>query len=316
MVYRENHTLITEFFLLGFQNLHSLKIPLFILLLAIYIITISGNVIIVLLVSITGLKNSPMYFFLGHLSICDILFITVIVPNMLKVILEDGCKISHFGCLTQLQISECCGAAECYILTIMSYDRYLAICNPLFYSSIMVYKLCFSLVICSWLLSFLLALITCILIDGLQFCNYSMLDHFFCDVLPLLELSCSDTSLVKMEIFMVIPFIAVCPFVFIIVTYVYIFVTILGISSTTGRQKAFSTCSSHLTVVCLFYGTLIIVYLSPSRGHTLNINKFTSLFYTVVTPLLNPIIYSLRNQEIRKSITIFFRKTKSWEIKS
>ncbi|XP_063302537.1 olfactory receptor 11L1-like [Pelobates fuscus] len=307
--------MITEFFILGFQNIHSLKIPLFILLLAIYIITISGNVIIVLLVSITGLKNSPMYFFLCHLSICDILFTTDIVPNMLRVILEDGCKISHFGCLTQLQIFECCGAAECYILTVMSYDRYLAICNPLFYSSIMVNKLCFCLVICSWMLAFLLTLLARILIEGLQFCNYSMVDHFFCDFLPVLELSCSDTSVVEMEAFMVIPLIVVCPFVFVIVTYVYIFFAILGISSTNGRQKTFSTCSSHLIVVCLFFGTLITVYLSPSRGYALNINKITSLFYTVVTPLLNPIIYSLRNQEIRKYITIVLRKTKPWEMR-
>ncbi|KAM8972589.1 olfactory receptor 6F1-like [Pelodytes ibericus] len=308
-MYQVNQTVITEFLLLGFQNLHNFKIPFFILLLTMYIMTISGNLIIVLLVSTSPILSPPMYFFLGHLSLCDAFLTTNIVPKMLHVILEDRTRISLFGCLTQFQIFGCCCTAECYILTAMSYDRYLAICKPLHYSSIMDSTLRLCLVIWSWLLGFIFALITRILINGLQFCKHKIIDHFFCDFLPILALSCTDTTVVEMEAFMVTPFILLFPFLFVIVTYVYIFCTILGISSTTGRQKTFSTCSSHLAVVCVFYGTLISIYLSPSKGYSLNINKFTSLFYTMVTPLFNPVIYSLRNQEIQKALHLFTKKT-------
>ncbi|XP_063302538.1 olfactory receptor 11L1-like [Pelobates fuscus] len=292
---------------MGFQNLHNFKIPFFILLFKIYIMTISANFLIVLLVSISTTLHTPMYFFLSHLSLCDMLFSTSIIPKMLHIVLEEGGTISLNACFIQIQIFGSCCIAECYLLTVMSYDRYVAICNPLLYSSIVDVKLCTRLVIISWMLGFLFALIACVLVGSLDFCNHNIIDHFFCDFIPVLELSCSDTSIAEMESLLVTPFILLFPFLFVFVTYVHIFFTIFGISSTTGRQKTFSTCGSHLTVVSLFYGTLLSIYYSPSRGYVLNINKFVSLFYTVFTPLFNPIIYSLRNKEIRKACYICLR---------
>ncbi|XP_063302541.1 olfactory receptor 5P66-like [Pelobates fuscus] len=308
---QENHTVISEFFLMGFQNLSSFRIPFFILLFSIYAITITVNLFIVLLVSLSHTLHTPMYFFLKQLSLCDTLLSTSVIPNLLDVILKEGTTISLLGCLTQLFMFALCCIAECYILSMMSCDRYLAICNPLRYSSIMDFKICLFLVVLSWSLGFLISIITCLLIYELEFCNRNIIDHFFCEYLPIVNLSCSDTSVIKLEVSIVTPFILLFPFVFVIVTYIYIFFTILGISSTTGRQKAFSTCSSHLTVVCLYYGTLISIYISPSKGYSLNINKVTSLFYTLVTPLFNPVIYCVRNQDIRKEFnSIVKKKTK------
>ncbi|XP_063302543.1 olfactory receptor 5P66-like, partial [Pelobates fuscus] len=306
-MHQENHTRISEFFLLGFQSLSLFRIPFFILVFSLYVITTTGNLFIVVLVSLSHTFHTPMYFFLGHLSLCDTLLSTNVIPNMLDVILKEGKTISLLNCLTQLQMFGWCCIAECYILSVMSCDRYLAICNPLRYSSIMDFKMCLCLAMLSWSLGFFFAFINRVLIYELEFCNHNIIDNFFCEFLPIVDLSCSDTSVVELEVSLITPFVLLFPFVFVIVTYVYIFFTILGISSSTGRQKAFSTCSSHLSVVFLFYGTLISIYLSPSKGYSLNINKVTSLFYTMVTPLFNPIIYSLRNQEIRKAFKAFIK---------
>ncbi|XP_075434300.1 olfactory receptor 5G29-like [Ascaphus truei] len=243
-----------------------------------------------------------MYFFLGHLSLCDILFITNIVPYMLHAMMEEGSRLSVSRCIAQFHILGFSASTECFLLTVMSYDRYLAICNPLRYTTIMDQRLCLHLVSCAWLIALMLAITTFLFICKLQFCGPNVIDHFFCDLGPLLELSCTDTSTVKLQILVCSISIVVFPFVFITVSYVSIFLTIIRISSTTGRQKAFSTCSSHLASVCTYYGTLFVVYVVPSGGHSLSINKTLSLLYTVVTPLFNPIIYSLRNHDIRGAL--------------
>ncbi|KAM4749405.1 olfactory receptor 6X1-like [Rhinophrynus dorsalis] len=181
----------------------------------------------------------------------------------------------------------------------MSYDRYLAICNPLHYSSVMNFQRCLQLVLCSWVMGFTLALSSVLRLLGLQFCGPNVIDHFFCDLVPFLQLSCSDTSFVELMNFVIGIPVTLLPLMFIIATYVYIFHTILRIPSTTGRQKTFYTCSSHLTVVSIYYGTIIIAYLFNYKEHLLNLNKALSFLYTVVTPFLNPIIYSLRNKDIK-----------------
>ncbi|KAM9312190.1 olfactory receptor 10A7-like [Gastrophryne carolinensis] len=279
-----------------------------------YIITLGGNLLIAVLVLSSHLLKTPMYFFLCHLSLCDFLFSSNIVPNMLRVVLHGGSNISYVGCFTQFYVFGSCVTTECYLLTVMSYDRYVAICNPLSYILIMNLNLRIFLVVSSWFMGFSFALITLFMVCSLEFCRSNTIDHFYCDFGPIIELSCLDTSAVEMETSFFTTIIVLFPFAFVIVTYVYIFNTILGITSNIGRQKAFSTCSSHLSVVCAFYGALISIYLSPSKGPSINTNKILSLLYTVVTPLFNPVIYSLRNQEIRRTFNICFRKISTFHM--
>ncbi|XP_075434290.1 olfactory receptor 11A1-like [Ascaphus truei] len=268
----------------------------------IYTATFTGNFLIIGLVTTSQQLHSPMYFFLCHLSVSDIVLITNIVPQMLQLILEEGATIPLTRCITQLGFNGISVTAECFLLTVMSYDRYLAICNPLHYSSIMGASLCSTLVTLCWLSGFILTLIVAWLVCRLQFCGPYVIDHFYCEFGPLVELSCSDTSIVEIAVVALGTTIIILPFAFVLLTYVYISLTILRIPSTTGKQKAFSTCSSHLAVVCVYYGTLTAKYIVPSRGQLRNLNKVLSLLYTVLTPFFNPIIYSLRNQEIRAAL--------------
>ncbi|KAM4749424.1 olfactory receptor 5P66-like [Rhinophrynus dorsalis] len=308
MVPRQNQSTITEIYLLGFQGLHEWRILLFLAILVIYVVTITGNLLIIVLVSATHHLQSPMYFFLSHLSMSDILLTSTISPNMLDVTLKEGAIISYVGCISQFSMLCVSSTTECLLLTVMSYDRYLAICKPLYYTSKMNLTVCRHLIVFSWILVFFITLIVIILLNSLHFCGPNIIDHFFCDYSPLLQLSCSDTRIVQILSVLIAAPETIIQTVFIISTYISIFLTILRMSSSTGRQKAFSTCSSHLGVVCTYYGSLMAVYVAPSGGHLFNLNKILSLLYTVVTPLVNPIIYSLKNQEIRKAFKIYFHK--------
>ncbi|XP_018095083.2 olfactory receptor 11L1 [Xenopus laevis] len=304
-----NATSDSKIFLRGFENLHDFKIPLFFMFFVIYMLTLTSNLLIIILVSTSYRLRSPMFFFLAHLSFSDLLVTTDIVPNMLLIILTDGGIVFLSGCLTQFFFYGVSATTECLLLSAMSYDRYLAICKPLHYNNIMNFKLCLNLIISLWALSCVLTVIPIYFLQTLRFCGVNVIDHFFCDLGPLLDLSCSDTFLVKLEVFATSTLLTIVPFIFICVTYVYIIISILRISSNTGRQKAFSTCSSHLAVVCSFYGALFAMYVVPSKEHSA-INKGVSLMYTVVTPLFNPIIYSLRNQEIQMTIRKYLRTQK------
>ncbi|XP_056425534.1 olfactory receptor 1G1-like [Hyla sarda] len=303
-----NLTAISEFFLLGFQIRQDIRISLFSLFLIIYCGTICGNLLIITLVSTSKNLHTPMYFFISNLSISDILLTIDIAPNMFHVLLNNGGTMTFVGCISQLYLFCASETFECLLLAVMSYDRYVAICNPLRYSSIMTSGHCVILTAICWLSGFSFNLISNVTITTLNFCGSHIIDHLFCDMIPLLDLSCSDTFIVHLEVDLLSIPVAVIPTTIIVVSYTYIVLTILRIPSNTGRQKAFSTCSSHLIVVSIFYGTLFSVYIVPTKGRTQTMSKILSLLYTVFTPLVNPIIYSLRNKDIKEAVQKHFLK--------
>ncbi|XP_077329854.1 olfactory receptor 1468-like isoform X2 [Lithobates pipiens] len=272
------------------------------MLFSIYCVTISGNLFIVVLVHLSKTLQSPMYLFITQLSLLDIILSTDILPNLLYIILHDGCTMSLAGCITQFFFFVHAEVSEFFLLTVMSYDRYLAICKPLHYNSIMNQTICIKSVIIIWVLSFKITLSDSASLCSLYYCGPNIIHHFFCDFEPILELSCSDTSWIHIQTNVIGFFCVVAPFILIVISYIYIVLAILKIKSLAGRWKAFTTCSSHLTVVCIFYGTIVAVYMFPTKGQLDILNKVLSLFYTVMTPLLNPIIYTFRNKDFKKAI--------------
>ncbi|XP_075715728.1 olfactory receptor 10AG1-like [Rhinoderma darwinii] len=292
---------ITSIILLGFPNLQNFTFLFFSLLVIIYCGNILGNLLIMTLYSVSRNLQSPMYFFITQLSLCDILLTTDIVPTLLHTIVYGGSSVSFFGCIFQFCIFAISESSECLLLSVMSYDRYMAICNPLRYNSIMNQNLCVSLVLVIGLMGFIVMLIYTISIYNLHFCGPHIIDHFYCDLEPLVQLSCSDTSIIHKEVLIIGSLFLMVPLIIIVMSYVYIVITILKIPSNTGRHKAFSTCSSHLIVVFLFYGTLITDYMFPAKGELLILSKVLSLIYTVLIPLLNPIIYTMRNKDFKEA---------------
>ncbi|KAM9312227.1 olfactory receptor 6N1-like [Gastrophryne carolinensis] len=296
---RENVTYVDTIVLIGFQLPQNITVLAFCILLLISVVTICGNLLIITVVAYSKTLHCPMYFFLSQLSVLDILMIMDIAPNMLYTLLVKKTIILFSACIMQLYFFGVSELLECLILTAMSYDRYLAICKPLHYTMIMTHQVCWRLVITCWIFAILVVLNNILTLLKLHFCGPNTINHFFCDFDPILELSCIDTSMVQLEMKLVGTACIAAPFLIIIVSYIYIIVTIFEIPSLTGRRKAFSTCSSHLTVVSIFYGALVSVYLVPHKGQLRYIAKFLSLLYTVVTPLINPIIYSLRNKDLK-----------------
>ncbi|KAM9312211.1 olfactory receptor 10A7-like [Gastrophryne carolinensis] len=305
---QNNMTMKIVIHLLGLQPPQNIKLWVFLLFLFMYCMTICGNLLIITVVSYSKTLHTPMYFFLSQLSISDILLVTNILPNMLHSLLVKDLIMPLSRCLTQLYFFGFSETLECLLLTVMSYDRYLAICRPLHYVLIMTHKLCWIIVITSWALPISLSFIYTLIISKLEFSGSAIMDHFFCDFYPILEISSTDTTIFQLiEKLMTIIFF-ITPFCVIIVSYIYIIVTILTSFSSRSREKVFSTCSSHMTAVSIFYATLISVYLVPTRGQFRKINKFLSLLYTVVTPLMNPIIYSLRNEDLKNAVRTFIKK--------
>ncbi|XP_054849713.1 olfactory receptor 6N1-like [Eublepharis macularius] len=304
------------FILLGFGNLLQLQIPLFILFSAIYILALMGNVLIVFLVTIDQHLHTPMYFFLMILSCLETGYISTILPRMLTSFLTvfslhtptGDRSISVGGCITQWFFFGFFAATECYLLAMMSYDRYLAICKPLHYTSLMTGKLCLQLASTSWLSGLLTNIIVTSLMLQLTFCGPNEIDHFFCDIYPVSNLSCSNPYLVKLATFILGLMGTVPPFLLTLASYVCIILTILRFQSKSAQRKAFSTCSSHLIVVTLFYGSIFLVYTVPATATLKELHKTFSLFYAVLTPMLNPLIYSLRNREVKEALCRSIRK--------
>ncbi|XP_042329614.1 olfactory receptor 5B21-like [Sceloporus undulatus] len=302
---RENQTYVTQFILLGFRDLKNLQILLFLGFLVIYIATIVGNLLILVLVVVDQHLHTPMYFFLGNLACLEVCYSSALNPLLLSTLLSNGKAITFSSCFLQLYLFGYCLGAECYLLSVMSYDRYLAVCKPLHYTTIMNTRKCIQLAAISWTNGFIGISIIMVVMLQLTYCGPNEIDHYFCDTVPLKKLSCSNTDVVEHVNLILLFIYTMPPFLVTLASYVYILRTILRIPSLIGQQKAFSTCSSHLSVVSIYYGSVIIVYLLPPSS---SMNKIFSLLYTILPPLANPLIYSLRNKEVKRAL-------KKWLIK-
>ncbi|XP_030042449.1 olfactory receptor 6F1-like [Microcaecilia unicolor] len=306
-----NQTSVNEFILLGFPSSQEIQILCFIVLLAIYILTLVTNGIIIIIVRVDSKLHSPMYFFLSNFAFLEICYITTTVPKMLSGFLTETNTISFRNCVLQLCFFFTFGPTEVFLLVSMAYDRYIAICYPLQYSTIMNSRLCKLLAVGSWASGFLTGGTLTIPITQVSFCRMNLINHFFCDYLPLLKLACSDTTASEAAFFSLAWIVVVTTLILNMVSYCYILLTILRIPSTTGRQKAFLTCASHLTVVMIFYVTVGFMYLRSTLKFAFDTDKIVSLFYSILTPLLNPLIYSLRNRDVIKALKKAWNKI-SW----
>ncbi|XP_013920521.1 PREDICTED: olfactory receptor 6B1-like [Thamnophis sirtalis] len=307
----QNKSTIRGFILLGFPTSMELQILLFVIFLTAYNVTLFENIVIIIAIKITPQLNKPMYFFLSNLSFLETWYICVIVPKLLINFLVQDTFISFEGCMTQLYFFSSLICTECILLAVMAFDRYVAICNPLHYSTIMTQHLCMILAVSSWLIGFLASMLKVIFISQLPFCGPNIINHFFCDISPLLNMACEDMTVAEIVDFVLALIILLVPLSVTIISYVCIISTILTIPSLQGQKKAFSTCAAHLSVVVIFFSATLFMYARPKRIHPFDLNKLVSVVYTIVTPMLNPFIYCLRNQEVKGALNKVFGGMKS-----
>ncbi|XP_008821593.1 olfactory receptor 5AC1-like [Nannospalax galili] len=293
-----NKSQITEFVLKGITDYSELQVPLFLVFFMIYFITMVGNLGLILLIWKDPHLHTPMYIFLGSLAFADACTSSSVTPRMLVNILDSSKMISLFECMAQYYFFGSSATTECFLLVVMAYDRYVAICNPLLYLVVMSNRLCTCLITISYIIGFLHSFVHVGLLFRLSFCRSNIIDHFYCEILPLYTISCTDPSINALVVFIFSAFIQAITFMSIVVSYARVLFAILKPKSAKGGSKAFSTCSAHLLSVSLFYGTLFFMYVSPGSGPSKYQDKIYSLFYTIIIPLLNPFIYSLRNKEV------------------
>ncbi|KAM4848628.1 olfactory receptor 9G19-like [Urocitellus parryii] len=307
---RSNHT-VTEFILLGFTADPVMQVLLFVVFLGVYSATLVGNTILIALICNDSRLHTPMYFFIGNLSFLDLWYSSVYTPKILVTCISEDKSISFAGCLAQFFFSAGLAYSECYLLAAMAYDRYMAISNPLLYAQAMSRRLCICLVLYSYTGGFVNAIILTSNTFTLDFCGDNVIDDFFCDVPPLVKLACDVKESYQSVLFFLLTSNVITPTLLILASYLFIIAAILRIRSTQGRLKAFSTCSSHLASVTLYYGSILYIYSRPSSSYSLERDKMVSTFYTVLFPMLNPMIYSLRNKDVKEALKKLFKLAQS-----
>ncbi|XP_062974763.1 olfactory receptor 5V1-like [Elgaria multicarinata webbii] len=299
---KANITTTNDFYLTGLSDLPEVRISLFVMILLIYLITLAGNGAILMAIGTDAQLQTPMYFFLSNLSMLDVLCPTVIVPKMLHILLSEDKTISFAGCTLQLFFLIDVVGTEIFLLALMAYDRYVAICSPLHYANIMSKRLCAQLAAGTWLTGFINSMVHTSLTFSLSFCGSNKVNQYYCDIPPVMALSCSSTFLPEMVVLLVAGILGGGAFFVTLISYIYIISAIVHMRSAEGRRKAFSTCGSHLTVVCLFYGTTIATYVRPTSTYSPKQDRIVSMLYGVLTPMINPMIYSLRNKEVKRAL--------------
>ncbi|NP_001001055.1 olfactory receptor Olr552 isoform X1 [Rattus norvegicus] len=296
-----NSTGVKEFILIGLTENPNWQVPLFLLFCIIYFIILVGNCGMIFLIWLNVQLHTPMYFFLSNLSFCDICYSTIIAPKMIINFLSEHKSTRLFACILQSFFFAVYATTEVVLLSMMAYDRYVAIANPLMYTVIMTQSICTQMILASYLTGLINSLIHTIGLLKLNFCGPNIVNHFFCDVPPLLKLACSDSHINEILLLVFSGIIAISTLIIVIVSYIHIIIAILRIRSAMGRGKAFSTCASHLTAVALFYGSLTFSYIQPSSQYSMEQEKVSAVFYTLVIPMLNPLIYSLRNKDVKEA---------------
>ncbi|XP_006215773.1 olfactory receptor 10R2-like [Vicugna pacos] len=304
-----NSSCVTEFLLLGFSSLGELQLVLFVIFLCLYLIILSGNLTIISVICLDHGLHTPMYFFLGVLSTSETFYTIVILPKMLINLLSVLRTVSFMSCAFQMYFFLGFAVTNCLLLGVMGYDRYAAICQPLHYAILMSWRVCGQLAVTCILSGFLISLLGTTLVFSLPFCGSNKVNHYFCDISPVIRLACADTYINELIIFIGGVLVLVVPLIFICISYGFIVSTVLKISSAEGKRKAFSTCASHLIVVIVHYGCASSVYLQPSAQYTTGTDRLVTVTYTIITPLLNPMVYSLRNKDVQLAIRKMIRKT-------
>ncbi|XP_075185845.1 olfactory receptor 5G3-like [Anomaloglossus baeobatrachus] len=303
-----NQSSSSRFILLGLSDVPYLKVIGFLAFLVIYFLTLLANLLLIIVVTINPKLQTPMYFFLINLSFIDICVSSTVVPKILVNTLSKDRSISRLECAIQMHFHLAFGSTECFILAVMAYDRFVAICKPLHYNTIMGRKMCLSLATAAWTSSFINSMIHVIYTFQLSFCHSHHVNHFFCEIPPFIQMSCGDTWLHNLAMYISAGIIASLSFFLILISYVHILSTILNIRSSHGRFKAFSTCASHLIVVTILFGTIMILYLRPQSRSSMDLDNSVSILYSAVTPMLNPIIYSVRNKDVKGTVKKNFVK--------